>query len=77
MCRCGITTVAAWCVRRGRGVAYDEAQRPGDSADIVRLGTPGETEGHWISQFIWMPVPYGAHKISGSNTAWPFAVPTS
>ncbi|MFO1342629.1 MAG: vanadium-dependent haloperoxidase [Burkholderiales bacterium] len=29
---------------------------------LFRLGTPGETEGHWISQFIWMPVPYGAQN---------------
>ena len=29
---------------------------------LFRLGTPGEGEGHWISQFLWMPVPYGAQN---------------
>ena len=29
---------------------------------LFRLGMPGETEGHWISQFLWMPVPYGAQN---------------
>ena len=28
---------------------------------LFRLGMP-ETEGHWISQFLWMPVPYGAQN---------------
>ena len=30
---------------------------------LFRLGTPGENEGHWISQFLWMPIPYGAQNL--------------
>jgi len=29
---------------------------------LFRLGTPGEGDGYWISQFLWMPVPYGAQN---------------
>jgi membrane-associated phospholipid phosphatase len=30
---------------------------------LFRLGLPGETEGHYISQLLWMPIPYGAHML--------------
>ena len=30
---------------------------------LFRLGTPGESEGHWISQFLWMPIPFGAQNL--------------
>lgn len=30
---------------------------------LFRLGTPGENEGHWISQFLWMPIPFGAQNL--------------
>lgn len=30
---------------------------------LFRLGTPGEDEGYWISQLLWMPIPYGAHNL--------------
>ncbi len=29
---------------------------------LFRLGTPGENEGYWISQMLWMPVPFGAQN---------------
>jgi PAP2 superfamily len=28
---------------------------------LFRLNSPGEKSGHYISQFLWMTVPYGAH----------------
>jgi hypothetical protein len=30
---------------------------------LFRLGLPGEMEGYYISQLLWMPVPYGAHMV--------------
>jgi membrane-associated phospholipid phosphatase len=40
-------------------------------ATLFRLGTPGEAEGYWISQLLWMPIPYGAHNIwQGYRTAF-------
>ena len=30
---------------------------------LFRLGLPGESEGYWISQLLWMPIPYGAHNV--------------
>lgn len=30
---------------------------------LFRLGMPGENEGYWISQLLWMPIPYGAHNL--------------
>ncbi len=30
---------------------------------LFRLGMPGENEGHYISQLLWMPIPYGAHTL--------------
>ena len=30
---------------------------------LFRLGMPGENEGYWISQMLWMPIPYGAHNL--------------
>jgi membrane-associated phospholipid phosphatase len=29
---------------------------------LFRLGTPGENDGYWISQMLWMPVPFGAQN---------------
>ncbi len=29
---------------------------------LFRLGLPGEADGYWISQFLWMPIPYGAQN---------------
>ena len=41
------------------------------AATLFRLGTPGEAEGYWISQLLWMPIPYGAHNIwQGYRTAF-------
>jgi len=30
---------------------------------LFRLGMPGESDGYWISQLLWMPIPYGAHNL--------------
>ena len=30
---------------------------------LFRLGMPGENDGYWISQLLWMPIPYGAHNL--------------
>ena len=41
------------------------------AATLFRLGTPGESEGYFISQMLWMPVPYGAHSLwQGYKTAF-------
>lgn len=38
---------------------------------LFRLGLPGEGEGYWISQMLWMPIPYGAHNLwQGYRTAF-------
>ncbi len=30
---------------------------------LFRMGLPGDSEGYWISQFLWMPIPYGAQNL--------------
>ena len=41
------------------------------AASLFRLGTPGETEGYFVSQLLWMPIPYGAHNLwQGYKTAF-------
>ena len=38
---------------------------------LFRLGTPGESDGYWVSQLLWMPIPYGAHNLwQGYKTAF-------
>ena len=38
---------------------------------LFKLGLPGEAEGYWISQMLWMPIPYGAHNVwQGYRTAF-------
>ena len=38
---------------------------------LFKLGVPGDAEGYWISQMLWMPIPYGAHNIwQGYRTAF-------
>ena len=38
---------------------------------LFRLGLPGENEGYWISQMLWMLIPYGAHSLwQGYKTAF-------
>ncbi len=38
---------------------------------LFRLGTPGEADGYWVSQLLWMPIPYGAHNLwQGYKTAF-------
>ncbi|TAG05335.1 MAG: phosphatase PAP2 family protein [Betaproteobacteria bacterium] len=33
------------------------------ASTLFRLGLPGENSGHFISQLLWMPIPYGAHTL--------------
>ncbi len=41
------------------------------AATLFRLGTPGESEGYFVSQMLWMPIPYGAHNLwQGYRTAF-------
>ncbi len=38
---------------------------------LFKLGMPGDAEGYWISQMLWMPIPYGAHNVwQGYRTAF-------
>lgn len=38
---------------------------------LFRLGTPGDSEGYFVSQLLWMPIPYGAHNLwQGYKTAF-------
>ncbi len=38
---------------------------------LFRLGIPGESEGYFVSQLLWMPIPYGAHNLwQGYKTAF-------
>ena len=41
------------------------------ASTLFRLGLPGESDGYWISQLLWMPIPYGAHNVwQGYRTAF-------
>lgn len=62
--------VALWDYDRNSLVrdAVAELRKTGLNASVTpqtlfRLGTPGENEGYWISQLLWMPIPYGAHNV--------------
>ena len=38
---------------------------------LFRLGLPGEADGYFVSQLLWMPIPYGAHNLwQGYKTAF-------
>ena len=61
MCRCGITTVVAWCVTRSRSCER-RLNAQVTPADIVSARYARRNRGALVSRFIWMPVPYGAQN---------------